>query len=183
MSILVRDFRYSDYKEIEKFIPYWKRKKLNYDIQYLNIEKMLKCLMFFNNDKLAMISGIDDVSEFIPNTFRILTRASTTKYRPRCWGEFLEEKFFSNIMAGISVNYCKQINNNINIVITTNEDSPITRLVQCSKNKWLKFREKDYVYDVKQVIWDIDIDECLKMTQYWTKQLNVKIENTNDRSY
>ena len=173
MSILVRDFRYSDYKEIEKFIPYWKQKKLNYDIQYLNIERMLKCLMFFNNDKLAMISGIDDISEFIPNTFRILTRATTTKYRPRCWGEFLEEKFFSNIMAGISIKSCKAINSHKNIVITTNSGSRIDQLVKKSKTKWLINRNIVQIYEVDQSVWDIDIDECLKMTTKWVDILNV----------
>ena len=77
--ITYRDFKYTDYKVIQKLIPEFEKRRLNYDINYINIEKMLKCLMFFNNDKLAMISGIDDISDFIPNTYRILTKAITTK--------------------------------------------------------------------------------------------------------
>ena len=94
--IRVRDFRYTDYKIIQKLIPEFERRRLNYDIRYINIEKMLKCLMFFNNDNFAMLSGIDDVSDFIPNTYRILTKAITTKYRPKCWGKYFEEKLFDH---------------------------------------------------------------------------------------
>ena len=104
--ITVREFRYTDLQLLQKFISEWKKRKLNYDIQYLNIEKMLKCFLFFKDDKLAMLSGIDNISEFVPNTYRILTRAITTKYSPRCWGPTIEERFFSNVMAGISIDYC-----------------------------------------------------------------------------
>ena len=79
--ITVRDFRYTDYKLVQELIPEFKKRRLNYDIDYINIEKMLRCLMFFNNEKLAMISGIDDISEIVPNTFRILTKEITTKHR------------------------------------------------------------------------------------------------------
>ncbi len=75
--ITVRNFRYTDYKEIQKYIPEWKKRRLNYDIDHLNIEKMLQCLMFFNEKNLAMISGIDSLDEFVPNTYRILTKAIT----------------------------------------------------------------------------------------------------------
>jgi len=176
--IAVRDFRYTDYKEIQKHIPEWKKRRLNYDIVHLNIEKMIKCLLFFNDDKLAMLSGIDDISEFIPNTFRILTRATTTKYRPRCWGEYLEERFFSNVMAGISIKSCETINRHKNIVITTNLESRIDQLVKKSKTKWLINRNIVQIYGVEQSVWDIDIKKCKDMTNEWIDKLNVKIEGT-----
>ena len=51
--ITVRDFRYTDYKLVQELIPEFKKRRLNYDIDYINIEKMLRCLMFFNNEKLS----------------------------------------------------------------------------------------------------------------------------------
>jgi len=174
--ITVRNFRYTDYKEIQKHIPEWKKRRLNYDIGHLNIEKMLKCLLFFNDNKLAMLSGIDDLDEFIPNTYRILTKAITTKYRPRCWGEYLEERFFSNVMAGISIKSCEMINIHRNIVITTNLESRIDQLVKKSKTKWLINRNIVQIYGVEQSVWDIDIKKCKYMTNEWIDKLNVKIE-------
>ena len=167
--ITFRDFRYTDHKLLQEFIPELKRRRLNYDIKYINVEKMIKCLMFFNQNKFAMISGIDDVSKYIPNTYRILTKATTTKYKPKCWGPFVEDKFFSNTMAGISVDFC--LKEGKNIVITTNKDSRISNVVLKSKKRWLKFRQIKKIYDVDQLIWDIDVDECIKSTNYWKKKL------------
>jgi hypothetical protein len=177
--ITVRNFRYTDYKEIQKHIPEWKKRRLNYDIDYLNIEKMLQCLMFFNEKNLAMISGIDSLDEFVPNTYRILTKAITTRYRPKCWGEYLEERFFSNVMAGISIKFCETINSHKSIVITTNLGSRIDQLVKKSKTKWLINRNIVQIYGVDQSVWDIDIQKCKNMTNEWIDKLNVKIEGTS----
>ena len=171
--ITYRDFKYTDYKAIQKLIPEFEKRRLNYDINYINIEKMLKCLMFFNNNKLAMISGIDDISESIPNTYRILTKAITTKHRPKCWGIFLEEKWFSNVMAGISIDYCQKMINSRDIVITTNFNSRIDLVLKNSKNKSIIFRNIVEINGVKQTVWDIDIEKCKKMTLDWIQRLNV----------
>ena len=50
--ITVREFRYTDLQLLQKFISEWKKRKLNYDIQYLNIEKMLKITL--NRYKLGI---------------------------------------------------------------------------------------------------------------------------------
>ena len=177
--ITFRDFRYTDYKLIQDHIPEWKARRLNYDIDHLNIEKMLKCLLFFNNNKLAMLSGIDDLQEFIPNTYRILTKAITTKNRPKCWGPYLEERFFSNVMAGISINSCESLNSDISIVVTTNLNSRIDQLVRKSKTKWLIPRNVVQIYGVDQSVWDIDLEECKIMTNEWIDKLAVQIEGSS----
>tara|TARA_Y100000813_G_C24070603_1_gene308524 strand:+ start:147 stop:689 length:543 start_codon:yes stop_codon:yes gene_type:complete len=177
--ITVRDFRYTDYKLVQELIPEFKKRRLNYDIDYINIEKMLRCLMFFNNEKLAMISGIDDISEFVPNTFRILTKAITTKHRPKCWGEYFEERLFSNVMAGISIEYCHEINDSKDIVITTNYNSRIDLSVKKSKRQWLIPRNVVDINDKKQTVWEIDIMKCKKMTDKWIKKLSVMKSNLN----
>jgi hypothetical protein len=174
--IIVRDFRYTDLKLLQKFILDWKKRKLNYDIKYLNIEKMLKCFLFFKNDKLAMLSGIDDISEFVPNTYRILTRAITTKYSPRCWGPTIEERFFSNVMAGLSIDHCQEIDNTKNIVITTNADSRISNIMKKSNKGWMTYREVISIYGENQIIWDIDIVNCKIMTEKWKIKLDLVFE-------
>lgn len=161
-------------KEINNYwIYYWKNRNLNYDINYLKLDRMLECFLFRNNQNLAMISGIDDISQFLPNTYRILTRATTTKYRPICVGEYVEEKFFSNVMAGISVDYCQKIDKNKNIVITTNHDSRISRIVKKSKKKWLRYAGIINIYGIKQIVWNIDLDECKKLTNIWKNKLGI----------
>jgi hypothetical protein len=169
MTWTVRDFRFTDYKLIQEFIPHWKTRRFNYDIDYLNIEKMLKCILFFNDDKLAMLSGIDDLHQVIPDTYRILTKATTTKYKPICWGPYIEDKFFSNVMAGISVEFC--LKEHKNIVITTNKNSRISNVVLNNKRRWLKYRCVKKIFNVDQIIWDIDIDECIKLTDIWKEKL------------
>ena len=39
--ITYRDFKYTDYKAIQKLIPEFEKRRLNYDINYINIEKCL----------------------------------------------------------------------------------------------------------------------------------------------
>ena len=51
-NFLKKKIKYTDYKLVQQLIPEFEKRRLNYDINYINIEKMLKCLMFFNNDKL-----------------------------------------------------------------------------------------------------------------------------------
>ena len=77
-------------------------------------------------------------------------------------------------MAGISIKSCKAIDSHKNIVITTNSGSRIDQLVKKSKTKWLINRNIVKIYEVDQSIWDVDIDECLKMTTKWVNRLNVK---------
>ena len=174
--ITVREFRYTDLQLLQKFISEWKKRKLNYDIQYLNIEKMLKCFLLFKDDKLAMLSGIDNISEFVPNTYRILTRAITTKYSPRCWGPTIEERFFSNVMAGISIDYCQKTDKSKNIVITTNDNSRISTIMKKSNTNWMNYRDIKLIHGEKQIIWDIDIMNCKKMTEKWKRKLNLVFE-------
>lgn len=166
--IEVNTINQNDRDEIYNFwIHYWKNKKLNYDINYLKLERMMTCFVFRNNGELAMISGIDDISEFIPNTTRILTRATTTNYKPKCWGEFLEEKFFSNVMAGFSVKWCLDNTPNNKIVVTTNKDSNISKIVKKVKTKWLRYQNITTIYGIEQIIWEVDINNCIEMTKKW----------------
>lgn len=169
--ISYREFRFTDYKTIKNLLNSSKNRRMSYDINYLNIEKMIKCFLFFNDNKLAMLSGIDNISEFVPNTFRILTRAITTKYSPKCWGPTIEEKFFSNIMAGISVEYCEKIDDNMNIVITTNENSRISNVVIRQKKDWMSYRDVKMIYGVPQIIWNINLEKCKNMTNKWKEKL------------
>ena len=88
----------SDKQEIENFwIRYWRDRNLSYDINFLKLDRMETCFIFRNDGEFCMMSGIDDISEFIPNTIRILTRATTTHYKPKTWGKYIEEIFFTNV--------------------------------------------------------------------------------------
>ena len=46
IMITVRDFRYTDYKLVQELIPEFKN-ELNYDIDYINIEKNVEMLDVF----------------------------------------------------------------------------------------------------------------------------------------
>ena len=123
-----------------------------------------------------MLSGIDDVSDFIPNTYRILTKAITTKYRPKCWGKYFEEKLFSNVMAGISIECCEAINSRSNIVITTNKNSRIDLLVKRANTEWLLEQKTVVIHGAEQTVWNIDIEKSKSMTKKWIEKLNVNTE-------
>jgi len=105
------------------------------------------------------MSGIDDISEFIPHTYRVMTRATTTQYAPKVWGKYLEDRLFSNVVAGISVDWC--LEENVNVVVTTNVDARITDITRRSKKKWLHERCVENIYGVDQVVWDIDYAKCI----------------------
>jgi hypothetical protein len=151
-----------DKREIENYwVEYWKDKgRVNYDLNYLKLDRMETCFVFRNNNNLCLISGIDDISEFIPNTYRILTRATTTHYRPKVWGKYIEDKFLSNVVASISLDWCRKQDSNKKVVVTTNADSRITNVTKRSKKKWLIERTTENIYGVNQVVWDIDYEKC-----------------------
>lgn len=158
----------SDKQEIENFwIRYWRDRNLSYDINFLKLDRMETCFIFRNDGEFCMMSGIDDISEFIPNTIRILTRATTTHYKPKTWGKYIEEIFFTNVVAGISVNWCLENHPSKDIVITTNEDSRITKVLRKYDRNWMTERGIEKVYGVEQVIWDINYENCINMTNQW----------------
>ena len=161
ISLSYNEIERYDRLEIDNFwVEYWwKRGKINYDLNYLKLDRMLTCFIFRNDGDFCLMSGIDDISEFLPDTFRIMTRATTTQYAPKVWGEYLEDRFFSNVVAGISLDWC--LGKTKRVVVTTNVDSRITNVTRRSKKKWLKERSVENIYGVDQVVWDIDYAKCL----------------------
>lgn len=161
VSLSYNEIETNDVLEIENFwVPYWKQRRyINYDINYLKIDRMETCFIYRNHGEFCMMSGVDDISNFIPNTYRILVRATTTQYAPKVWGKYVEERFFSNVVAGISLDWC--LEKGKEVVITTNVDSRITKVVRRSKRKWLHERSIENIYGVDQVVWDIDYERCI----------------------
>ena len=161
ISLSYNEITNDDRREIENFwVEYWwKRGKINYDLNYLKLDRMLTCFIFRNDGDFCLMSGIDDISEFIPNTYRVMTRATTTQYAPKVWGPYLEDRLFSNVVAGISVDWC--LEENVNVVVTTNVDARITDITRRSKKKWLHERSVENIYGVDQVVWDIDYAKCI----------------------
>lgn len=161
ISLSYNEIERYDRLEIENFwVEYWwKRRKINYDLNYLKLDRMLTCFIFRNDGDFCLMSGIDDISEFLPDTYRIMTRATTTQYAPKVWGKYLEDRFFSNVVAGISLDWC--LGKTKRVVVTTNLDSRITNVTRRIKKKWLKERSVENIYGVDQVVWDIDYAKCL----------------------
>jgi len=161
ISLSYNEITNDDRREIENFwVEYWwKRGKINYDLNYLKLDRLLTCFIFRNDGEFCLMSGIDDISEFIPHTYRVMTRATTTQYAPKVWGKYLEDRLFSNVVAGISVDWC--LEENVNVVVTTNVDARITDITRRSKKKWLHERCVENIYGVDQVVWDIDYAKCI----------------------
>ena len=65
---------------------------------------------------------------------------------------------------------------NKNIVITTNDNSRISTIMKKSNTNWMNYRDIKLIHGEKQIIWDIDIMNCKKMTEKWKRKLNVVFE-------
>jgi len=78
---------------IHKWMPYWKSKKYanNSSFHFFKLHRYELTLVTFYKNDLYMVSGLEDISDHIPDTCRVKTRLITTNVtRPNMNGRGLE---------------------------------------------------------------------------------------------
>jgi len=171
----VRPMHLSDWRLICEAMK--ERKGLNYDPYQMKFDRMVICYCFYWNEKLVCWSGID----YLEGRMRILTRATTLKGCPRPWGKTIEEKFFTNVMAGFSTRYSKYIEPTYDVVITTNTQSRISTLMHKSETDWMEFDQTSNIYGTQQDVWKVDTDRCENMTRKWCRKYGIDFGEENAR--
>ena len=169
-------------KYFEKWFNYWKlhdaRKfENNITIEKFAINRFVLPLVSFYNDELFIFSGLEDISSWVPNTWRIMTKCVGTSIKPltshfSLRGKGIENKTYPPKIQGSIQSYIGDIlKPNYQQIISTNID---TGLINSQKmgSYMKKPGSKLYDYDgitekeiwhIKQTLFPVNIDYAISL--------------------
>ena len=162
-----------------KWMDYWKLKdfKNNNTIEKFTIDRFTLPLITFYNDELFLFSGLEDISSWIPNTWRIMSRSVRTNIKPTLEdfplrGTGLENKVYPPKLQGSIQSYIGDIlRPNYKQTISTNIDNGLN-----SSQKMGSYMKKpgsklyDYagivekeIWYIKQTVFPVNIDYSITL--------------------
>ena len=169
----VRPMGLNDYYMIKQKLR--KKNRIGYDIEWLKMDRLAMCYVFFYKNDLVCFTGID----YLEEDMRILTRGTTFKGCPKPWGSTIEERTFPMSTAGISLKYSKYIEPDKPVVTTFEHPTRFSKVMRNSKLTSMKYRETKVIYGVTQDVYEWDVESCHELTGNYLKKYNIDYGETD----
>ena len=177
-------------KYLEDWLEYFRKKgyKNNYTIEDFKLDRLDCAWISFYKDNFLAFSGIEDVSQWIPNTYRVLTRTVTTNVCDEIWrGHGCENNFYAiKLQVPFQVLYAKSHKPEYNVILSNNAEVTdnvgtdasfrLARYMNNPKNfsdfydyKNIRIEE---IWYTKQYVYDINCDYIVKLgEEFFGKRL------------
>lgn len=148
--------------ELNKWVNYWNKKnyKNNDTIEKFKIDRLVLPLVTFYKDELFIFSGLEDISSWIPNTWRIMTRCVRTNVKPSLKdfslrGPGIENKTYPpKLQASIQSCVGDVLRPNYQQIISTNIDTGLDSSQKMGLHmKKLGSKLYDYTNITEKEIW------------------------------
>lgn len=172
-----------------KWLDFWKRKGYsnNTDLESFKIERLDLALVTFYDGTLYGFSGLENISNWIDNTYRIKTRCVVTNScNIRQHGHGLENtSWMPKLHGSIQTLYANKMKPNFNVIMSCNvkvdDDSGTNASVRMAKflNNPKNFSpyynsstiRKANIWYTEQYIYDIDVDYAISLGEnFYGKQ-------------
>lgn len=113
-------------KYLEDWLNFFKRKgwKNNVTLKDFRLDRLDCAWISFYKDRFLTFSGIEDVSQWIPKTYRVLTRCVTTNVCDEIWrGHGCENNFYTcKLQVPFQVLYAKLHKPEYNVIMSCNAE-------------------------------------------------------------
>ena len=168
-------------KYLEDWLEFFQRKrwKNNYTIEGFRLDRLERSYISFYNDKFLGFSGLEDISKWLPDTYRIFTRNVSTNVCDEKWiGRGPENVFYNcRLHSPLQILYAKSKNPNYNIVMSCNAEVTeeagvdssfrLARFLNNPRNfsdfyDYNNIRTEEIWY-TKQYVYDINCDYAIKL--------------------
>ncbi len=172
-------------KEHEKFLIEWfqyfnkKGWKNNSTLKDFRLDRLDQAWISFYDDKFLCFSGIEDISQWLSNTYRVMTRNVTTNVCDEKWrGKGPENNFYTpKLQVPFQVLYAGYHKPKYNVVMTCNaevtENAGIDTSVRLAKylnnpKNYSEFYNHDdirieNVWYTKQYVYDINVEYAIEL--------------------
>ena len=168
-------------KYLEDWLEFFQRKgwKNNYNIKGFRLDRLKRAYISFYNDKFLGFSGLEDISEWLPDTYRIFTRNVSTNACDEKWiGRGPENVFYNcRLHAPLQILYAKSKKPNYNIVMSCNAEVTekagvdssfrLARFLNNPRNFSDFYDHKNIrteeIWYTKQYVYDINCDYVIKL--------------------